>query len=283
MRFRTKLTLAAAYLLVVVVVALEIPLGINIAKRARREIELSLVRDAAVVAARINDDLPESGTDPTLPPAPPGILAQVAQEVARATDARVVITDALGRVVADSSGEAQVGEVYMTSDRPEFAAVFSVPGGRIDVRTRHSDTLREDLLFVTAPVVHFRDVIGAVRMSESLGEVDGKVRRSLIGLAAVGAAVILVGLALAWLLSLALARPMRRLAHTAARLGEGDLEARADVQGKGELASLGSSFNRMADTISANIQAQRDFLANASHQLRTPLTGLRLRLEAIAS
>jgi signal transduction histidine kinase len=282
-RFRTRLILAAAYLLVVVVVSLEIPLGLNIAKRARREIELALVRDAAVVAARINDDLPESGTDPTVPPDPPPIIGQVAREVAQATGSRVVIIDALGRVVADSSGEAQIGEVYRTPDRPEFAAVFSVPGGEIDVQTRHSDTLGEDLLFVTAPVVHFRDVIGAVRMSESLGEVDGKVRRSLFGLAAVGAAVIAVGLALAWLLSLALSRPVRRLARTAAQLGEGDLEARTEVQGKGELASLGRSFNRMADTISANIRAQRDFLANASHQLRTPLTGLRLRLEAIES
>jgi signal transduction histidine kinase len=279
-RFRTKLILAAAYLLLVVVIALEIPLGVNISERARSELESSLVAASSVVAARINDDLPDTGLDPLVDPAPPPFIREVVDTTALATGTRIVVTDLLGRVVADSADEAQVGEEYMTLDRPEFASVFD---GKIDVRTRHSDMLNTDLLLVTAPVVHNRQVIGAVRLSQTLDEVNDRVRRSLIGLAAIGAAVILVGLGLAWLLSLAIARPVRRLAGTAARLGEGDLEARAEATGKGELAILGRNFNRMADSLAANLRAQRDFLANASHQLRTPLTGLRLRLEAIES
>jgi signal transduction histidine kinase len=278
-RFRTKLLLAAAYLLIVVVVALEVPLGVNIAKRARTELESTLVADASVVAARINDDVPTSGNDPAVPPDPPPFISnQVVLPTAEATDTRIVVTDSLGRVIADSDGEAQIGDQYMTQDRPEFSSVLD---GQIDVRTRHSDTLDEDLLLVTAPVVHDRSVIGAVRISAPLGEVNDRVRRSLFALAAIGAGVILVGLGLAWLLSYALSRPVRKLAATATRLGEGDLEARADAEGKGELAILGRNFNRMADGLATNIRAQRDFLANASHQLRTPLTGLRLRLEAI--
>jgi signal transduction histidine kinase len=277
-RFRTKLILAASYLLVVVVVALEIPLGVSISKRARSELESSLVAASSVVAARINDDLPTSGTDPAVPPSPSAYIDQVVDSSARSTGTRIVVIDALGRVVSDSTDEAQLGEDYMTPERPEFASVFD---GKIDVRIRHSDMLSADLLLVTAPVVHNRQVIGATRLSETLAAVNQKVRRSLIGLAAIGAAVILVGLGLAWLLSLAIARPVRHLARTASRLGEGDLEARADVQGRGELAVLARSFNRMADSLAANLRAQRDFLANASHQLRTPLTGLRLRLEAI--
>jgi two-component system, OmpR family, sensor kinase len=277
-RFRTRLLLAAAYLLLVVVIALEIPLGVSISKRARSELQSSLVASASLVAARINDDLPDAGFDPATSPNPPAFVTDTVNTTAQSTEARIVVTDLLGRVVADSDGEAQIGESYMTPDRPEFASVFD---GKIDVRTRHSDTLNEDLLLVTAPVVHQRQVIGAVRLSQTLRHVNDGVRRSLIGLAVVGGIVILVGLGLAWLLSNALARPIRRLAGTATRLGEGDLDARANVSGQGELAILGRNFNRMADGLSANIRAQRDFLANASHQLRTPLTGLRLRLEAI--
>jgi two-component system, OmpR family, sensor kinase len=274
-RFRTKLILAAAYLLLVVVVALEIPLGVNISKRAHNELKSSLIAAASVVAARINDDLPVAAT----PAAATFIRDTVVGPTARATGTRIVVTDQLGLVVADSANEAAVGELYMTPDRPEIASVFV--DGQIDVRTRHSESLQQDLLLVTAPVVHNRQVIGAVRLSQTLEEVDDKVLRSLTAMAAIGGAVILVGLALAWLLSLALARPVRRLAQAATRLGEGDLAARAEATGKGELAVLGRSFNRMADSLAANLGAQRDFLANASHQLRTPLTGLRLRLEAI--
>jgi len=280
-RFRTRLILAAAYLLVVVVVVLEIPLGVNLADLKRKRLESQLVANAAVVAARVNDDLPRSGTDPARLPSPPAIIDQIVEDTARTTDTRIVITDSLGRVVADSTGETAVGTVYRTPDRPEFSSVEAKPGGQIDVRARFSETLGQDLLIVTAPVVHLRQVIGAVRVSEPLGEVNASIRRSLAALAAVGLAVILVGLVLAWLLAAVIARPVRRLARAAAALGEGDLSARADVEGRGELATLAGSFNRMAGTLGANIQAQRDFLANASHQLRTPLTGLRLRLEAI--
>lgn len=279
MRFRTRLILAAAYLLLVVVVALEIPLGVSISRRAHSELTSSLVAATSVVAARINDDLPDAGIDPAVDPVPPAFIRdEVVLPAARTTGTRIVVVDVGGRVVVDSDNQAVLGEVYMTQDRPEFASVFD---GKIDVRTRHSDDLNADLLLVTAPVVHNRQVIGAVRVSKTLDAVNAQVRRSLAGLAGIGAAVILVGLGLAWLLALALARPVRRLARTAVRLGEGDLEARADAAGRGELAVLGQSFNRMADGLAANFRAQRDFLANASHQLRTPLTGLRLRLEAI--
>ena len=70
-------------------------------------------------------------------------------------------------------------------------------------------------------------------------------------------------------------------ARAAGRLGRGDLDARVEPEGPREIDELGRSFNRMADELAANLAAQRDFVANASHQLRTPLTGIKLRLEAI--
>ena len=96
----------------------------------------------------------------------------------------------------------------------------------------------------------------------------------------VGLVALALGLALAWVLAGSLARPLRALARTARRVEDGELDARADITGAREQREVAIAFNDMTERLEESIQAQREFVGNASHQLRTPLTGLRLRLEA---
>ena len=135
------------------------------------------------------------------------------------------------------------------------------------------------MLFTAAPVVD-EGALGAVRITQGVKAIDERVRRDVLGLAAVGLAALAFGLLFAWVLAGTLSRPLRGLAAAARRVEAGDLDARADSGGAREQREVAEAFNDMTDRLGRVLESQREFVANASHQLRTPLTGLRLRIEA---
>ena len=78
-----------------------------------------------------------------------------------------------------------------------------------------------------------------------------------------------------------LTRRLETLQASVAALGAGDLSARVKVEGKDEVAWLASTFNAAADRIQALVAANRSLLANASHELRSPLARLRMAVETL--
>jgi signal transduction histidine kinase len=120
-----------------------------------------------------------------------------------------------------------------------------------------------------------------ITASVSAAEVDAQVRRRflLIGLlsaGAVGAAVLL-----ALVQARRLSRPLEQLARTSTLLGEGDFSARAGRSSIEEIDAVAVALDATAVRIAQLIGREREFTVNAAHQLRTPLTALRLRLEEI--
>lgn len=96
---------------------------------------------------------------------------------------------------------------------------------------------------------------------------------------AVGFAVLLIGSILAWRLADRILRPVRLVTRTARSISESDLERRIPVEGRDEIAELAETFNAMLERLQAAFQAQRQFLDDAGHELRTPITIVRGNLE----
>lgn len=108
-------------------------------------------------------------------------------------------------------------------------------------------------------------------------QVDEAVRVAAI----VGAAAFVVAAVAAWAIAGRVLSPLRQLADATAEIDERDLSRRIDVTGSGELAELGNRFNDMLDRVDTAFATQREFLDDAGHELRTPITVLRGHLELI--
>jgi signal transduction histidine kinase len=263
--------LVATYLILatVVLVALEVPLGIVNARSQRRDLQQRVERDAVALAGLVEDRL-QADVRPGDP-----ALVDILDRYAASTGARVVVVGPRGRLLADSDDSRDLGRDFST--RPEIATAL---GGSVATGTRRSETLATDLLYVAVPVASGGAIFGAVRASVPTSRVDSLVRRYWLVLGSVALIVLsVVAIAGVWLARW-VSGPLTDLRDATRRAESGDLAVRADTStGPEEVRELARAFNDMVGRLDLLVGTQEQFVADASHQLRSPLTALRLRIE----
>ena len=175
----------------------------------------------------------------------------------------IILTDASGVVVADSQGE-QLDEQYH-SDSPGMP--LSVPWG---------ESIPGTLYINPGPLTGFRHE-PPENFPSPLNLLQ-TVSRFLIW----GA---LLAIALAFLLTFFLSRrilaPVKALTAAARQLGQGDLSQRVHLKDKSEIGEMAQAFNSMAGDLERVEQLRRNMVADAAHELRTPLSNIKGYLEAI--
>jgi signal transduction histidine kinase len=219
-------------------------------------------------------------------------LLPAASLVARVAEARAL-----------DAGQAQLQFLAPTvglDTRDQVAAALVGTSGDLDVGVRWTDGKWLGVPGAdgdpTSPTVEESDagtrLVQPVRRADGTAVVDvfipaeqlrAGVTRTWLVLAALGAVLLLLALLVADRLARSLTRPVTDLAATAHRLGSGDLDARATPAGPGEVRDVATALNRLADRIGELLAAERESAADLAHRLRTPLTALRLDVEALPS
>ncbi|MBT9257136.1 HAMP domain-containing histidine kinase [Phycicoccus sp. MAQZ13P-2] len=195
---------------------------------------------------------------------------------------RAVTSDPTDPVELPPTDEVTTLAVYGTDGRRTAGDGPTSGGTAVTAALRGTPTRgpEGDRVVAAVPVVSDERVVAVVEASESRGEVWRQVALAW-GLLTAGAVLALtVGVAVARRQSRRLVRPLEELTATAVRIGEGDLGVRARRSDVLELDGLATAQNTMVDALSEVLDRERRFSADASHQLRTPLARLGLRLEA---
>ena len=232
-------------------------------------ITTALERDSFVIAGRAEETLETSSTEGT------EYIQSAITKYSVESGARVVVLDINGVAIADSESLDSIGNSFIS--RPEVVQALD---GTVSIGRRFSTTANQELLYVAVPIINGPQTLGAVRLTFPASVVDDAVNQRLRGIIYVAGITLLVSALVALLLALGITRRLSNLKNVTEEFSNGNYKVRAEVTGGApEIRSLAQSFNTMADQLDKLISQQKAFAGDASHQLRTPLTALQIRLE----
>ena len=261
----TRRIVLTYFLLTLIALALlAIPLGLTFARQEKNRLLFDVEKDADAIATALH--IPNDGTS---------IDTRDAERYAARTGGTVIVVDKQGRALVDTAYPDDPNRDYST--RPEIQGALA---GRREDGTRRSETAGTTLVYAAVPIADGGEVVGALRITFPTATLNERVR-NVWGQVALLCFVVLVAVTIVGLvLARTVTKPVRALENATDRFAAGDFSARVrDDSGPPELRHLAARFNRMAAQTEQLIGAQQRFVADASHQLRTPLTALRLRVE----
>ncbi|MBN2139133.1 MAG: HAMP domain-containing protein [Sedimentisphaerales bacterium] len=265
---------AFVFLTLIAVFVLNFFVGFKLRDHFEEKISEELRSNALLVGDIITEDLLVGQT---------GNIRLKIENLARKLDRRITVIGREGKVLADSEKPPTSMESH--ADRLEIQQALKSGFGQ---STRFSQTLGYNMKYVAVRIDSSDKIAGFVRFALPLAQVQLQVR-VIYRVVLFGAIVtIIIALTIAYFVSKSITSPIRQMQRAARRIAEGDFKSRAIIKSEDELGQLAKSLNAMADALHKQIADLRkmdtirtDFVANVSHELKTPLTLIKGYIETL--
>ena len=191
------------------------------------------------------------------------------------TDCRVLILDGSGRVLYDSAGasyDSKTGATlsFSPADSPEYFRTGDFYGA-----------FRENMLSVFSPITAKTTTYGYVTVHQRMSLVNSRADAMLGNIYLICAAVFAMSFLPLLVTYFAVQRPLRKITDGAQEYAQGHLSHRIPVESRDEVGYLAASLNAMASELPCADETQKKFIANVSHDFRSPLTSIRGYLQAM--
>ena len=235
-----------------------------------REKKDTLERNARSIAQFTSDSVESGGKLVWQTPA----FQKYLSSVAKVSDSHVMVATPEGVIVYATSGSADLIEFQYAELSPATVASI-VDGSRVGM-DQLDGLYREPRYLVGLPITNDKGYLqGLVLVSASASNISG-VWRDLSGILLVTAlAVVLIAAIISSVTSMRQSQPIKEIAAAARQFGLGRLDVRVDVGSRrDEVGELAEAFNAMADSLAKSEQRRSEFIANVSHELKTPMTSI---------
>lgn len=186
--------------------------------------------------------------------------------------------------VVDNDGKvlsASAEHIKCEGNSLEASEIKEIYQKKIAIRKGTSQFFKEPVLRVSIPVVDQEKVLGAVILYSPLVGLTALVAKYKAYLSLVAFLSLLLATIVGFFLSKYISKPLERMSVSAYNLAKGDLSERVQVGQRDEVGQLGASINFMAEELERQEKVRKDFVADVSHELRSPLNTFIGYIEAI--
>ncbi len=218
------------------------------------------------------ENLPSLPVDTSLNETDLAYLTDASLQLSTQLETRIRILNTRGIVLIDSQQEEQGSD--LATDSLISDALLGKTSSRIQ-------TSGEDTMHLALPAIPEGQLVGVVYLSQPLSDVTSVLHDLRTRLLISAGIALMVSAIVALLLSRAISNPLRRLTTAASAVAYGDFDQQVPVRSKDELGQLSRTFNDMTSRLQAARQMQTDFLADVSHESRTPLTSIKGMVETL--